>query len=128
MFFEVFKEVWHKVDLDLHSQTRYIEMMNMARKSRKYHHRKFDCSPMILGFQLILDMDVKRVDKKNLRTSIAKLAPFFDADFLGSETGQPFKDSIIFNQVERAGQGRTGRSHHSNKYRPASFFKESNLM
>lgn len=121
----VFKQVWHNADLDPHSQTRYIEMVEMARKSRRYNHRTFDCAPVILGFRLILDCDIKPEDgnRRDLHRAVAKLTPFFLPEFLESDAGAPFKDSLIFNQIERARQGRIGRAHHSNKEKPASFFQ-----
>lgn len=120
----IFKEVWHKADLAPHAQTRYIEMMEMTRKCRKYNHFTFDCAPVILALNLIDALNVGYEDKKDLHKAIAKLTPFFHPEFFASKDGEAFKDSLLFKQEERAGAAADTRSHHSVKMRPAEFFDE----
>jgi hypothetical protein len=122
--FTVFKEVWHKADLAPHAQTRYIEMMEMAKKARRYNHHKFDCPGVILSFKLLHDLDVDNTDSKDIHKAIGKMTPFFDPAFLASRDGEPFKNSLIFNQLERLKTLPDCRTHVSNKYRPAEHFKD----
>lgn len=123
-FFAVFKQVWHKADLAPHAQTRYVEMMEMAKKARRYNYHKFDCPGVILGFKLIHDLDVDDTDSKDIHKAIGKMTPFFDPEFLASKDGEPFKDSLMFNQAERLKTLPDCRTHVSNKYRSAEHFKD----
>jgi hypothetical protein len=55
---------------------------------------------------------------------VAKISPFFYTPFLESEEGAPFRESLMFNQAERAKNYPDIRSHVSNKYRSPEFFEE----
>jgi len=120
----VFKQVWHSADLEPNAQAHYAEMMEMTRKCRKYCHKLFDCPPVILGFHLVDDLNVEPEYAKGVHKAIAKISPFFYPPFLESEEGAPFKDSLMFNQAERAKNFPDIRSHISNKYCSPEFFKE----
>ncbi len=120
----VFKEVWHKADLEPHAQTHYIEMMEMSRKSRRFNHQKFDTPVNIMILRLLDQLDVEDDDVKDLNKSIAKISPFFHKDFFDAPEGQSYKDSLLFKQEERAKIMPDSRSHWSNKTRPKEFWKE----
>jgi hypothetical protein len=96
----------------------------MTKRSRRHNHNKFDCAPIILGLRLVDELNVEPGDAKDLHKAIAKIAPFFYAPFLESKDGKPFRNSLIFNQVERAKNFPDTRSHVSNKFRSPEFFKE----
>ena len=120
----VFKEVWHKADLEPHAQTHYIEMMEMTKKCRRFIHKKFDCAPVILSFRLLDSLNVETEDSKDVHKAVAKIAAFFYAPFLESDDGEPFRESLMFNQAERAKNVPDIRSYISNKYRSPEFFTE----
>jgi hypothetical protein len=119
----VFKQVWHSADLEPNAQAHYTEMMDMTRKCRKYCRKLFDCPPVILGFHLVHDLDVEPEYAKGVHKAIGKIAPFFFTHFLESEEGAPFKDSLMFNQAERAKHFPDIRTHISNKYRSPEFLQ-----
>lgn len=122
---KIFKEIWHKADLAPHAQTRYIEMLAMAKKCLKYNMKTYDCAPTILCMNLQCDLDLKDyMYSRDLKRAVARITPFFHKDFLESESGSMFKDSLLFKQEERAKETRNTRSHHSNMTRPKEFFKE----
>lgn len=120
----VFKQAWHNADLEPNAQAHYMEMMDMTKKCRRYFRKLFDCAPIILGLRLIEDLDVELEYAKGVHKAIAKVAPFFCPEFLDSDDGKPFRDSLMFNQAERAKNFPDIRSHVSNKYRSPEFFKE----
>ena len=120
----VFKEVWHKADLEPQAQTRYIEMKEMARKSRKFNQRDFKNPACLLTFQLLQWLDAFEDDARDLHKAIGKLSPFFYPEFLDSEEGQAFKESLLFKQEERAKHLPDIRSSVGNAHRPKSFWKE----
>jgi hypothetical protein len=95
----------------------------MTKKCLKYNRIIFDCAPVIMAMTLQVELNIQEYDT-DLRTAIAKITPFFYEDFLTSEEGEMFKDSLLFKQEERAKAPHGHRSHHSNKTRPAAFFKE----
>jgi hypothetical protein len=99
-------------------------MMEMTKKARRYNHHKFDCPGVILGFKLLHDLDVDDTDSKDIHKAIGKMTPFFDPAFIASKDGEPFKDSLMFNQLERLKTLPDCRTHVSNKYRPAEHFKD----
>lgn len=120
----VFKEVWHKADLEPQAQSHYIEMKEMARKSRKFNQRDFENPACLLTFRLIQWLDAFKDDARDLHKAIGKLAPFFYPEFLESKEGEGFKDSLLFKQGERAKHLPDIRSSIGNAHRPKEFWKE----
>jgi hypothetical protein len=120
----VFKEVWHKADLEPEAQTHYIEMKEMARKSRKFNQRDFENPTCLLTFSLIQWLDAFRDDARDLHKAVGMLCPFFYREFLDSKEGEGFKDSLLFRQEERAKHLPDIRSSVGNAHRPKSFWKE----
>jgi hypothetical protein len=49
----------------------------MTKKCRRYFRKLFDCAPIILGFQLVDDLDVEPEYATGVHKAIAKVAPFF---------------------------------------------------
>lgn len=120
----VFKEVWHKADLEPHAQTHYIKMMEMSRKSRRFNHHKLDTPVNIVILRLLDQLDVEHDDVKDLHKSMGKISPFFHKEFFDAPEGEKYKASLLFKQEERAKIMPDSRSHWSNKARPKEFWKE----
>ncbi|TVY41459.1 hypothetical protein LOCC1_G005137, partial [Lachnellula occidentalis] len=123
----IFKEVWHNADLEPHAQVHYKQMLEMVKKSRTFISKKLDVlsHPICqLAIDVIDDLDIARDDAKDLNKAVGLITPFFFPDFLDSKKGQKFKNSLLFNQVERAKYPPTCRSHVSNRYLPTEFFDE----
>ncbi|PVH81349.1 hypothetical protein DL98DRAFT_571218 [Cadophora sp. DSE1049] len=122
---QIFKQVWHQADTTPHAQAHYIEMLEMCRSSRKFNHRTFDCPATVLTFNLLADMNIDTGDSKDLHRAVAKMTPFFHKEFFAPDAiGEPFKDSLIFNQDARAKEYPETRSHRSNKMQPEAFWEE----
>jgi hypothetical protein len=121
----VFKEVWHKADLEPEAQTHYIEMKEMARESFKFHHRSFKHPVFRLTISLVKWLDVAPGDdSKDLNKCISKLAPFFFPEFLETDVGERFKDSFLFRQEKRAKLIPDIRTSLSNVCRPADYWND----
>jgi hypothetical protein len=99
-------------------------MKEMARKSRKFNQRDFENPTCLLTFSLIQWLDAFKDDARDLHKAIGKLSPFFYPEFLDSEQGQAFKESLLFKQEERAKHLPDIRSSVGNAHRPTSFWKE----
>jgi len=102
-------------------------MQEMAKKSRKFVHKELDLltHPICqLAIDILDELDVEVDDTKDLHKAVALISPFFFPDFLESEKGQTFKDSLLFNHAERAKNPPNCRSNVSNKYLPKDFFDE----
>ncbi|KAL2061188.1 hypothetical protein VTL71DRAFT_7461 [Oculimacula yallundae] len=122
---KIFKQVWHAADTAPHAQSHYITQLEYCRASRKFNHRVFDCAATILSFNLLATMRISPTDAKDLHRAIAKISPFFhDEFFAAGARGEIYKDSLIFNQEERAKHVPDIRSHVSNKKRKAEFWEE----
>lgn len=78
----------------------------------------------LLSLNLLDSLNVLPEDSKDLHKGIAKMSPFFHQDFLHSEDGLKFKNSLLFNQEERSQQVLDRRTHVSSKYRTKAFWKE----
>jgi TRAP-type mannitol/chloroaromatic compound transport system substrate-binding protein len=60
----------------------------------------------------------------DVNKGIAKISPFFFPAFFDSKNGKQFKDSLLFNQEERAKHPPDIRSHTSNAFREEEFWNE----
>lgn len=93
--------------------------------SRKYNLRSQDTPTSILSVQLFDWLDaLGRHDSLAVHRAIAKLSPFFFPDFFESKPGQQYKDSLLYNQEERAKHLPDIRTHTSNTYRATKFWGE----
>jgi hypothetical protein len=102
-------------------------MQEFAKESRNYIIKdlNFAIHPIVqLGVDVMNEFDVDGSDMKDLQKALALIYPFFFPHFLKTKRGQPFKDSLLFNQDERAKHTPDRRSHVSNKYVPKEFWDE----
>jgi len=99
-------------------------MMEMAKKSRRFNNQVFDCAPVILALQLLEDLNIGPEDARDTHKATAKIAPYFHSEFLASNDGEPFRNSLMFRQEERAKNYPDVRTHISNKMRLPEFFEE----
>ncbi|KAI9649174.1 hypothetical protein NHQ30_001742 [Ciborinia camelliae] len=100
-----FKKAWHQADVTPHGQEQYLEMKKMAHKSWRYNHTRrdfFRASSTVLNFQVMNWLNVTADDVKDAQKAMGKVYPFFNPEFLATEEGKEFKDSLMFNQEERA--------------------------
>jgi len=106
--------------LEPNAQQHYVEMRQMVKKSTRFNHTELK-SPL----SILLDwLDIDLGDRGETTKALGKMSSLFSSDFIGSEAGADFKDSLLFNQEERARQFPDIRSHLSNKYLPAGFWSE----
>jgi len=121
----VFKKVWHNADLEPLAQTRYLEMKTMTKHSRRFNQLDYNSPASRLIFQLLDHLDVPEgQDSRDLHKAIAKMAPFFHQEFFDYKNGHQYKDSLLFNQEERAKHLPKIRSHLSNTFRPKECWYE----
>jgi hypothetical protein len=102
-------------------------MQEFAKESRNYIIKdlNFAIHPIVqLGVDVMDEFNVDGSDMKDLQKALALIYPFFYPQFLKSNRGQQFKDSLLFNQEERAKHAPDRRSHVSNKYVPKEFWDE----
>ncbi|ESZ95248.1 hypothetical protein SBOR_4360 [Sclerotinia borealis F-4128] len=100
-----FKKAWHQADFTPNGQERYLEMKKMAHKSWRYNltgRDFFKSSSTMLNFQVMSWMNVTADGVKDAQKAVGKVYPFFNPEFLDAEEGKEFKDSLMFNQEERA--------------------------
>jgi hypothetical protein len=77
-----------------------------------------------LGIDIINELEIEPDDKEDLHQAVALISPFFFPDFLESKKGQKIKDSLLFNQTERAKYPPDCRSHVSSPYVRKEFWDE----
>jgi hypothetical protein len=116
--------VWHKADTAPNAQERYSEMIAMAKYSRRHNQSSFRTSSTILSLRLSDELDVSPSDSKDLYKALGKVYPFFNPEFLDTDKGKQFKDSMLFKQEERARAFPDLRTHTSTKHRPKEFYAE----
>lgn len=119
----IFKEVWHNADLEPNAQERYLEMKSMAKYSRRFKQLEMKSPQAIISWQLLDVLNVEKgQDSKDLHKAVGKMAPFFHPAFFDYKKGTQFKDSLIFNQEERAKLLPHIRSHASVAVRDPEFW------
>lgn len=100
-----FKKAWHQADFTPHEKERYLEMKKMTHKSWKYNRSRrpfFKGSSTVLTFEVMGWLKVTADDVKDAEKALAKIYPFFNPEFLNSEEGKAFKNSLMFDQEKRA--------------------------
>ncbi|KAF2180722.1 hypothetical protein K469DRAFT_692577 [Zopfia rhizophila CBS 207.26] len=124
---KVFKKCWHMADFEPGARAKYAELVAMVKKMDDFVMSKITAGP----FELCAYMRMARhfTEERRVVTdafeAFAAVALFFDTDaFLESEHGQMFKDSMLFNQAERAKHLPDRRTHMSNKTIPKEFWSE----
>ncbi|KAG4026378.1 hypothetical protein MFRU_041g00230 [Monilinia fructicola] len=122
-----FKKAWHTADATPNGHERYLEMKRMAHKSWKYNHTRkdfFGKASTVLNFQVMGWLDVTADDVKDAQKALGKVYPFFNPEFLETEEGKEFKDSLMFNQEERAKCYPDIRTDKSTVHHPKEFYAD----
>lgn len=125
---KTFKEIWHKSDTEPHAQIHYIEMKQLVKKSLKFNARDIYHPSSILTFTVVKWLGVVGDEARDVWKAVAKLSPFMYPDFFQSELGEAFKDSLLFNQEERAKNLPDIRGWVSNTTRPKEFWREWDII
>ena len=123
----VFKESFHKADVQPDAQRQYVEMGLITKKMRR-HLVPNDAKTLeifkLVGWMELTPLMHRRV-LRDMANAHALMSLFFPTDFFDSESGLEFKESMLINQVERMRKGPPDRrTYTSNKYRPKEFWKE----
>lgn len=124
----MFKQSFHLGDAQPDALERYVEhkymvdAMDMFVMSRALNPAPFElCRTMHMEDMFVEERRV--VD--DAFAAYAAIAVFFEGDaFLASEYGEPWRDTKLLNQVERAKHVPDRRTHCSNKTMPKEFWKE----
>jgi hypothetical protein len=99
-------------------------MIAMVKYSRRHNQSSLHTSSTILSLKLCDELDVSPSDSKDLHKALGKVYPFFNPEFLDTDKGEEFKDSMLFKQEERARAFPDIRTHISTKHRPEEFYAE----
>ncbi|KAH6625600.1 hypothetical protein C7974DRAFT_434634 [Boeremia exigua] len=124
---KVFKQSFHLGDAEPNALSRYVEhkymvdAMDMFIMTRSVNPEPFElCKTMHMA-------DMFREERRvvdDAFTAYASIAVFFEGDaFLASEMGEPWRDTKLLNQEERARHVPDRRTHMSNKTLPKEFWK-----
>ncbi|KAK8900699.1 hypothetical protein QC760_010687 [Botrytis cinerea] len=122
-----FKKAWHQADLTPNGQERYIEMKKLTHRSWRYNHSRrpfFKASSTILNFRVMAWLKVTADDVKDVEKAVGKIYPFFNSEFLDTEMGKGFKESLIFKQEERARNYPDIRTDKSTIRQPKEFYAD----
>src|SRR5689334_12690343 len=103
-------------------------MMEMYKAALKWNRRSMDNTQTFLGVRLLDLMKTTLADAKDVHKSVAKITPYFHPEFFTSEVGEKYKDSLLFNQEERAKTFLHSRTHYSNKTRDKKFWREMDAI
>ncbi|KAF7909232.1 hypothetical protein EAE99_011447 [Botrytis elliptica] len=120
-----FKKAWHQADLTPNGQERYLEMKKLTHRSWRYNHSRrpfFKASSTILNFRVMSWLKVTADDVKDAEKATGKIYPFFNSEFLDTEVGKAFKESLIFKQEERARNYPDIRTDKSTISQPKEFY------
>ncbi|KAL8672046.1 MAG: hypothetical protein Q9168_003473 [Polycauliona sp. 1 TL-2023] len=120
-----FKAGWHAADLAPGGPERWKETKTIVDQMKTFMAKSADC---FKHYHIVRFLDVhpdkhRRVVKDALDARAMALL-FFSPDFLASEHGSPHKDSLLFNQRERALNPPSRRPHTSDAKKPKSFWDE----
>jgi hypothetical protein len=113
----VFKECWHKADLEPGAMEKYIEQKDMI--ARMGEHQNFVGG--VFGLRLLDWLGVSLFEhprvSKDMNRAVVMVSLFFpeSASFFESEKGAEFKDSALLNTAERATTMPHRRTYESNK-------------
>ncbi len=123
----MFKQSFHLGDTEPGSLPRYVEHKHMVDAMDSF----IMCESINTGpFELCKTMHMADMFREERRvvddafTAYAAIAVFFEGDaFLASEWGEPWRDTKLLNQEERAKHVPDRRTHFSNKTMPKEFWK-----
>ncbi|OCK76507.1 hypothetical protein K432DRAFT_335574 [Lepidopterella palustris CBS 459.81] len=115
---KVFKDCWHKGDLEPGATEKYKELQKIVLQMDDYQMTKLTMGP----FEMLAFLGVMPRHRRVVPDAFhayAGVALFFEAEgFLNSDNGQEFKQSLLLNQAERAKKLPNRRTHMSNKTLP----------
>lgn len=124
----VFKQSFHLGDAEPQALSRYVEHKFMVEAMDEFiMSRGIDTGPFELCKMMhMADLfcEERRIVDDAFR-AYAAIAVFFEGDaFLASEHGEPWRDTKLLDQDERAKHIPDRRTHMSNKSLPREFWKE----
>ena len=121
----VFKDAWHKADLEPGAQEKYIEVMDMMKKMSDH---KGKLSRKLVEFQLLVWLNehprAHRHVLRDIERANIMIGLFYPTDFYESEAGLEFKNSFLLQQNEQSKCIPNRRTHSSAEYLPESIWKE----
>lgn len=122
----VFKDCWHKADLEPGASEKYSELLGMVRNMEDHQLSQRITGPFeVLAF---LGMAPRAHEHRRVIPdafqAYAGISLFFQSDFLTSELGKEFQGSLLFDQSERAKHLPDRRTHCSNKTMPDAFWAD----
>ena len=124
----MFKQSFHLGDTEPDALNRYVEHKFMVDAMDTFI---MECTGLNLGpFELCKTMNMARLFLEERRIvddafrAYASIAVFFEGDaFLASEFGEPWRETKLLDQKERAKHVPDRRTHMSNKSMPREFWK-----
>lgn len=122
----VFKDCWHKADLEPGASKKYSELLRMAKNMEDYQLSQRMTGP----FEMLVFLGMAPRAHEHRRVipdafqAYAGISLFFQSDFLTSEWGKEFENSLLFDQGERAKHLPDRRTYNSNTTMPDGFWAE----
>ncbi len=122
----VFKEAWHKADLEPHGQERYMYMLDLVRRVEALLSKRKGVAYIAALAFLDINPDTHRRVIPDMHEAFTKMAFFFPSmtDYLSPGLQEEVKNSLMVNQAERAKTLPDRRRHNSNKTMPTEFWNE----
>ena len=122
----VFKDCWHKADLEPGASKKYSELLRMVKNMEGYQLSQ----RMIGPFEMLAFLGMASRPQGHRRIipdafqAYAGISLFFQSDFLTSEWGKEFENSLLFDQGDRAKHLPDRRTYNSNTTMPDEFWAE----
>lgn len=122
----VFKESWHKADLEPGAQLKYSDALRMVKRMVTYNLLALPAgmTPFAKLLRSIPGVTEHRRSVNDMFNAFAAMSLFFSLEFYESEAGTDFKDTSLIKQEERAKQLPDRRRYDSNKCMPKEFWQE----
>lgn len=121
----VFKESWHKADLEPGAQLKYSEALRMVKEM--VTHNQFASPAGMTPFAKLLrsipGATEHRRSVTDMFNAFAAMSLFFSSNFFESD-GTEYQDTLLIKQDERAKQLPSRRRYDSNKCMPREFWEE----
>ncbi|KAJ9656968.1 hypothetical protein H2201_008330 [Coniosporium apollinis] len=123
---KVFKEGWHKADLEPGAQLKYSTALRMVKRMATYNllQPPARTDPFFKFLKQSGGVMEHRRVVPDMLGAFAAMSLFFTPEFLSSDSGTEFQDSLLVKQAERAKQLPDRRRYDSNKYMPNEFWKD----
>ena len=121
----MFKDAWHKADLEPGAQEKYIEATDMIQKMAEHGRTS---ARNLAELQLLVWLDEHPTNHRHvirdMQRAFSMIGLFYPTDFYESDIGAEFKDSFLLQQGERSECIPDRRTHSSVKCRPKTFWKD----